>query len=252
MRDCRGTLEQLPAYVDEALPPESRADVARHLSLCPGCRREEVAQRGASTILRQRAATLKAEHLPPGLRTRCQAAMSAKQPPSARRWLAVLVPAVLAAVLIVATAAALFRVATERSNTVLAAELTADHIKCFRLFASGKGKSADPAALESMLRVRYGWDVHVPPSSGAEALRLDGARRCSYAGGPMPHVMYQAHGQNVSLFILEGVTRPGADVTTLGHRARIWTRGGNTYVLVSSVAAGTLSDVVGYVQREAQ
>jgi hypothetical protein len=62
--------------------------------------------------------------------------------------------------------------------------------------------------------------------------------------------MYQAHGQDVSLFILEGVTRPNADVTTLGHRARIWSRGRNTYVLVSSSAAGTLSDVVGYVQRE--
>ena len=178
--------------------------------------------------------------------------MAAARPSAARRWIAVLAPTAVAAALIIATGVALFKVATERSSTVLAAELTADHLKCFGFFSSGSGKQADPAVVEAMLRARYGWSVHVPASSEAEELRLDGARKCLYADGPIPHVMYQAHGQNVSLFILEGVTRPSADVTTLGHRARIWTRGNNTYVLVSSAAAGTLSDVVGYVQREAQ
>jgi anti-sigma factor RsiW len=152
----------------------------------------------------------------------------------------------------VVTAFALFKVATARSSTVLAAELTVDHVKCFRLFASGTAKQADPVVLEAMLKARYGWEVHVPPSSDTDGLRLDGARKCTYADGPIPHVMYQAHGQNVSLFILEGVTRQNADVTTFGHRARIWSRGKNTYVLVSSAAAGTLTDVVGYVQREVQ
>jgi|CXWL01.1.fsa_nt_gi anti-sigma factor RsiW len=252
MTDCRSTLRELPAYVDEVMAPEPRAAVARHLNLCPRCRREEVAQRSASTILRHRASSLKDLPPPPGLRARCQAAMLAGQPTAGRSWIGVLVPTALAAVLIVVTAGALFRVATERSTTVLAAELTADHVKCFRLFASGTMKSADPVALESMFRARYGWDVRVPPSSDADGLRLDGARKCTYAEGPIPHVMYQAHGQNVSLFILEGVSRASADVTTFGHRARIWSRGRTTYVLVSSAAAGTLSDVVGYVQREAQ
>lgn len=250
--DCRSALEQMPAYVDDVIDPQPRAAIERHISLCPGCRREELAQRGAATVLRQRAAALKAEHVPPGLRTRCRAAMSSEQPSRVRRWTAVLMPAALAAVLIVATAVALLKFATKHSDTVLAAELTADHVKCFGFFTSGSGRQADPAVLEAMLRSRYGWDVHVPPSSDAEGVRLDGARKCAYADGAIPHVMYQAHGQNVSLFILEGVTRPSADVTTLGHRARIWTRGRNTYVLVSSAAAGTLTDVVGYVQREAQ
>jgi anti-sigma factor RsiW len=252
MSDCRSTLEQLPAYVDDAVGPQPRAAIERHLSLCPGCRREEAAQRGGATVLRGRAAALKGQPAPPGLRTRCQSAIAAERPVSARSWIAVLVPTVVAAILVVATAVALLKVATDRSSTVLAAELTADHMKCFRFFASGTGKQADPAVLQAMLRARYGWDVHVPPSSEAEGLRLDGARKCTYADGPIPHLMYQAHGQNVSLFILEGVTRPGADITTLGHRARIWTRGRNTYVLVSSAAAGTLTDVVDYVQREAQ
>ncbi len=252
MTDCRRILEQLPEYVDDTGGVEARVTIAQHLLQCPACRHEEAAQRGASVVLRHCAPTLRTGAAPPGLRTRCQAAMAAEAPPSARRWLSVLVPTALAAVLILATAGALFRVATERSSTVLAAELTADHIKCFGLFSSGTTRSADPAVLEAMLRSRYGWNVHVPPSSGADGLRLDGARKCTYAEGPVPHVMYQAHGQNISLFILEGVSRPSADVTTFGHRTRIWTRGRNTYVLVSSTAAGTLTDVVGYVQREAQ
>lgn len=253
MSSCRDTLDQLPGYVDDAVTPESRAAIVRHLSQCPGCRREEEAQRGGAAVLRQRATMLKNAPAPPGLHTRCRAAMlSQPTPSSARRWIGVLVPTALAAVLIVATAFALFKVATERSSTVLAAELTADHLKCFRFFATGTTKSADPARIEAMLRAKYGFAVHVPPSSDAEGLRLDGARKCTYADGPIPHVMYQAHGQNISLFILEGVSRPGADVTTFGHRARIWTRGRNTYVLVSSAAAGTLTDVVGYVQRETQ
>jgi len=171
--------------------------------------------------------------------------------PSTGRWLGVLVPTAVAALLVLATTVALVRVATSRSNTVLAAELAADHVKCFSLFASESMKSADPKVVEAMLRERYGFDVHVPPSSGADDLRLDGARRCIYGEGSIPHVMYQAHGQNVSLFILEGVSRGSADLNALGHRARIWTKGQNTFVLVSSAAAGTLSDVVGYVQREA-
>lgn len=252
MTDCRFTCDRLTEYVDDMLDADIRTQVARHLERCGSCRREEAAQRGGATVLRRRAEVLLGGPLPPGLRSRCEAELVPARAPAraARRWLGVLVPSAVAAILIVATAFALLRVATAQSNTVLAAELTADHVKCFGLYASGTARSADPVLLEAMLRDRYGWDVDVPASSTAEDLRLDGARRCLYADGPIPHVMYQAHGQNVSLFILEGVERRSADVTTLGHRARIWSRGGNTYVLVSSTAAGTLTDVVGYVQRE--
>ena len=144
MSDCRSTLEQLPAYVDDAVGPQPRAAIERHLSLCPGCRREEAAQRGGATVLRRRAAALKGEPAPPGLRTRCQAAIAVERPVSARSWIAVLVPTAVAAVLVVATAVALLKVATDRSSTVLAAELTADHMKCFRFFASGTWQAGRP------------------------------------------------------------------------------------------------------------
>ena len=101
-----------------------------------------------------------------------------------------------------------------------------------------------------MLRAKYGWSIHIPPSAVVEGVRLDGARRCLYAEGTIPHIMYQAHGQNVSLFVLEGETRRPAEVTTLGHHTQIWSRGQTTYVMVSSAQANDLAGVVSYVQHE--
>jgi hypothetical protein len=63
--------------------------------------------------------------------------------------------------------------------------------------------------------------------------------------------MYQANGQDVSLFILEGETRPAAELTTFGHHTRIWSRGGNTFVLVSPAAEEPVSSGVQYVRKEA-
>ena len=64
--------------------------------------------------------------------------------------------------------------------------------------------------------------------------------------------MYQANGQDVSLFILEGETRPPAELDTLGHHTRIWSRGGNTFVLVSPAAEAQVASAVQYVQQEAR
>ena len=37
------------------------------------------------------------------------------------------------------------------------------------------------------------------------------ARRCLYADGRIPHLMYEANGQDMSLFILEGDSREPAE-----------------------------------------
>jgi hypothetical protein len=62
----------------------------------------------------------------------------------------------------------------------------------------------------------------VPPSSAADGIRLIGARRCLYADGSLPHVMYRVGGHDVSLYVLDGVARPAADLVSLGHRSHIW------------------------------
>ena len=249
---CRETVERLASYADDLLTPGDRAAVEGHLAACPPCRAAATEERGARAILREKADALRQQPLPPGLRSRCEAlAREHLAPPSRSSWASRLVPVSLSAILIVFTATAIFSLATARSNALLAAQLTADHATCFRLFAGERSATADAARLEQMLSDRYGWDVHVPPSSPAAGLQLVGARRCLYADGRLPHVMYRVNGRNVSLYILDGVARGDAEVTSLGHRSHIWSRGAATYVLVAPGDAGDLAAVVRYVKEEA-
>ncbi len=256
MSECRRTADRLTPYVDNLLPLSEREDVERHLAACPPCRVAASEEEGARSVLRGKAAGLRATTLaptlPPGLRTRCQALARAHAAPAVgRAWIARLMPVSLTAILIVFTASAVFSLATHRSDALLASQLTADHAKCFKLFGGEGVQDADPVRLEQMLSDRYGWDVHIPPSSPGNGVRLVGARRCLYADGRLPHVMYRVNGQDVSLYMLEGVTREQADLVTLGHRSRIWSRGATTYVMVSHAGAGDMEAAVHYVMQEA-
>ncbi len=250
MTDCRRTIDRLTAYADDALSPAERADVDSHLVSCPPCRTAVRAEEGGRTVLREKAPALRSAPLPPGLRSRCEAlAREQMRPARARTWR--LVPVSMTAVLTLFIATVVFSLATQQSDTLLAAQLTADHSKCFGLFAAADSPPADAMRLEKMLLDDYGWTVRVPPSSPQDGVQLIGARRCLYADGRIPHVMYRVNGQDVSLFMLEGVARNDADVTALGHRSRIWSRGGTTYVLVGPETAGELTTAVRYIMREA-
>lgn len=250
MSDCRRTAERLAPYVDRLLPASDEVDVERHLARCPPCRVAAQAEAGARSVLREKAQSLQAQPLPPGLRGRCEALASEhlKKAPS-RTWR--LVPVTLTAVLAVFIATVVFSLATRQSTTLLAAQLTIDHSKCFSLFGDVDGPLPTSVDLEKMLLDDYGWAVRVPPSSAVDGVQLIGARRCLYADGRIPHVMYRVNGQDVSLFLLAGVTRNDANVVSLGHRSQIWSRGGTTYVLVAPNAAGDLANAARYLMREA-
>jgi len=255
MSDCKRTIDRLAPYVDRLLSPDERADVDRHLNACPPCRRLAVREEGGRAVVRQESARLRNEP-PPGLRTGCEALArehTASRSPSARtllsNWRSTLVPSVLGAIFLVFFASALLSIATRRSDAVLAAQLTADHSKCFLL--SSSDASADARDVERMLADRFGWNIHVPPSSPAAGVELIGARRCLYADGVIPHVMYRVKGHDLSLYVLNGVTRKSTDLVTLGHRSQIWTRNAKTYVLVSSTRAEGLPDATRYMMNEA-
>jgi anti-sigma factor RsiW len=247
--NCRRICDLLAPYADGTLSEVERAEVQRHLDACPPCRTIAGKECGARQLLRACASRLRAEPLPPGLKSRCQA-LSSTSHPSRAGWFRRLVPLTVAALLIVLTGA-LVSVVTRHSDALLAAQLTADHVKCFGLFAPAAGESMDAGQAQRMLSARFGLDVHVPPSSDKEVVELVNARRCLYAEGRVPHLMYRANGQDVSLFILEGETRQPAELTTFGHRARIWSRGGNTFVLVSPASEAQVASAVQYVEREA-
>ena len=251
MSDCRRTVERLASYTDGALPPAERADIDRHLAACPPCRAAAAQDSGGRAVLRDQAPRLKAEALPPGLRTRFEALARQHGRRRTPAWLTGLIPGIVTALVIVLAGSAVLSFVTHRSDTVLAAQLTADHMKCFRIFAHPDSPAVDQHDLEERLEDQYGWDIHVPPSSAQDGVQLIGARRCLYADGSIPHVMYRVHGQDVSLYMLEGVQRPPAEVMALGHRSRIWTRGATTYVMISAAPQPEFARAAAYVMQEA-
>ena len=62
--------------------------------------------------------------------------------------------------------------------------------------------------------------------------------------------MYRVNGQDVSLYILTGVAGREGEVSALGHRTRIWSRGNTTYALVSRAAGDNVNRAAGYVRQE--
>lgn len=250
MDDCRRTAGRVTPYVDNALPHKERAEVEQHLDACPPCRHGAEQEQAGRTVLRECAERLKSTPLPPGLRSRCESLAREHARKPRVSWFRLLVPLSAIAVLVVVAGVLLFSMATRRSDTLLAAQLTADHVKCFKVFEPGGYVEA--AHVEEELDRNYGWDIHVPPTS--EDVTLLGGRRCLYADGSMPHVMYRAKGSEpISLFRLEGVTREAADVTTMNHHSRIWSRGGHTYVLVTPAReTPEIARLARYVQAEAR
>ncbi len=254
MSECRRIVERLAPWADESLPAAERAEVDRHLTACPPCRVAAASERAGRQILRACAARLKDEPPPPGLRSRCEALARDHARETRPWWLRTLVPVTIVALLLVFTASTIFSMATRRSDAVLAMQLTADHLKCFGMFDSPETPAVDARTAERQLSDSYGWNVRVPPSVPQVGVQLIGARRCLYAGGSIPHVMYHVNGEHVSLYMLEGVERPPADLVTLGHRSQIWSTGGTTYVLVSSAAtqnAAALANYMKYVMQDA-
>ena len=124
-------------------------------------------------------------------------------------------------------------------------------MKCFGLFRPQDGRTMDAAEAQRVLSERFGLDVHVPPSSTAGAVDLLSARTCLYADGRIPHLMYQANGHDMSLFVLEGETRAPAELTAFGHHTRIWSRGGNTFVLITPAAEESVAAAARYVADQA-
>ena len=247
--NCRRICDLLAQYADGTLPAAERADVQRHLEACPPCRVIAGKECGARQLLRACADRLRADQVPEALRSRCHELP--RRSAASSLWSRRLVRLAAAAVVIIFTGS-LLSIVTRQSDALLAAQLTADHVKCFALFGPQDGRTLDAAQAQQMLQERFGLNMHVPPSSASGGLDLVNARRCLYADGRIPHLMYQANGQDISLFVLEGESRPPAEFTALGHHTRIWSRGDRTFVLVTPASDAPVAEAARYVADEAR
>jgi anti-sigma factor RsiW len=243
--DCRRVAQQLTPWVDDRLAAPERVALDRHLDGCPLCRRAAALEQGARSLLRAHADRLRAVAVPPGLQRRCEILVRGG---GGRPRL----PLLVGGGIVLAGAACGLAVATGRSDRLLAVQLAADHLKCFHVFGDPAPVRDDAAEVEAFVRRWSGWAVSVPPSSGDGAVQLLGVRRCLYARGGVPHVMYRANGQDMSLYMLNGAPRAPADVVTLGYRSRLWPGRGGTYVLVSPDRAPQTTGAVAYVMQHAR
>ena len=114
----------------------------------------------------------------------------------------------------------------------MAAELTADHMKCFALNGV-LGTHQESAAVESSMLSGFDWRLHLPDDPARAGLELVGSRPCLYGEGKVAHIMYRHQGKPVSLFMLPKSARTEELVEVLGHEAAIWCAGNRTFVLIS-------------------
>jgi anti-sigma factor RsiW len=247
MPNCQTIDPLVTPFVDGEIEDAERLIVEAHLRMCAPCHSRVVAERAVHTIIRARAEALKTP-APGALRARCQeittrGAASSDRPGSRGRvlwgafvprgaWPSRAAPVALAASLTLVVGGAFLIQATRRSEVVLAAELTADHMKCLAMNRV-LGTHQEPAAVESSMSSGFNWSVHLPEHPEREGLQLVGSRPCLYGDGKIAHIMYRHAGNPVSLFMLPETSRAERLVRVLGHEAKIWCVGNRTFVLLA-------------------
>jgi anti-sigma factor RsiW len=263
MPDCHSIHALVTSYVDGDIGAADRRLVDEHLGTCPPCHALVTAERAVRDLMSEHRPRLAGVVVPEGLRDRCRdvlsrrsqgtapaAALEGAGPASAAgvsTWRARFVPVALVAALVLVVAGAFVYQASTRSVRVMAAELAADHVKCFGVVNPLLGTRDEPAAVEQSMRSSFGWDMRVPVDAGI-GLDLVGARPCLYGGGLVAHIMYRHNGEPVSVFMLPGATRSDQTVAVLGHEASIWSAGDRTYVLIAREPRADVARLTAFVR----
>jgi len=167
-----------------------------------------------------------------------------RRTPAAPRRLA---PLAMAASLVVVVGGAFVYQATDKSARVMAAELVADHAKCFAM-NSALGTHQSASVVEQSMAASFDWRMHLPEHPALAGLELVGARPCLYGEGKIAHIMYRHDGHPVSLFMLPGTERAQEFVEVLGHEASIWCANNRTFVLVAREPRHDVEQIASFVQ----
>jgi anti-sigma factor RsiW len=252
MLNCRALDPLVTPYVDGESSTSDRAAVEQHIRVCAPCRSRVVAEQAMRGLLLQRQDGLRAHCAPPLLRAACAGHADAAAHCAAWRttpptsWQSRLIPLATAASLILVVGGGFLYQATERSPRVMAAELAADHVKCFTMNAV-LGTQDTPQTVESAMFTSFGWTMRLPSGSDREGLELVGSRPCLYAEGKIAHIMYRHNGRPVSLFMLPRTERADQIVEALGHECAIWSVDDRTFVLVARESRDDIQHLATFV-----
>ena len=253
MGECRDLEPLLASYVDDAADPDARAAVESHLRACPACRDCVTAERAAREMVRARRDNLRG-CASEQLKRRCAAHGAATRQPTAPRPFIrrTLVPLSLAATLAIIAVTSFLTFS--RNAEVLAAQLAADHVSCFK-FAPDSGRLVDAAAMSEEWGRTRGWPITIPAASADHGLTLIDVRRCGSSDGMAAHLMYKWRGAPLSVYVMNSESRRARQdqqfVETLGQEAVVWKDRGRTYVVVAQASPRDLEKVVKYVKATA-
>ena len=251
---CEDIASHLAPFAEGVLEGRDLERVSAHLADCEGCRVAAASGREVRSLLRASHAELR-QSAPASLRQRIEEAVAPAAPavlPFAPRRRAVFrsalgwVPLSAAAAVLLAVAGVFAVGAFSERGSALAAQLTLDHLKC--LWLADRQPGADPHALAARWEDERGWAIVVPGSSEQRDVRLVALRRCLFGDGEMAHVLYEHHGETVSLFILPRARDAAPVLEIMGHETVTWTGDGRTYALVGSVPRAELAGLVDYFQ----
>ena len=156
-------------------------------------------------------------------------------------------PYALAASLVAVVGGAFLYQATDKSARLMAAELVADHAKCFAL-NSALGTLQTASVVEQNMGAAFDWSFHLPDDPVREGLQLVGARLCMYGKGKIAHIMYRHQGNPVSVFMLPKTMRAQEFVDVLGHEAAIWCANNRTFVVVAGEPRRDVEQIASFVQ----
>jgi anti-sigma factor RsiW len=255
MPNCQSIDPLVTPYVDDELAGGELAIIEQHLKDCPPCYARVAAEQAVRALIRTRKSALRNQSAPATLRAACArlnaggaAGADAARPSMAPRpWRARLAPFALAASLVVIVGGAFLYRLTDRSARVMAAELTADHMKCFavnNLLRTNQSASV----VESSMAATFDWQARLPEQPERAGLELVGARPCLYAEGRVAHIMYRYRGRPVSVFMLPNMVRPEALTRVMGHECAIWSLGDRTFVLIAHEPRDEVERMASFVQ----
>jgi anti-sigma factor RsiW len=260
MRNCHSIDPLLTPFVDGELPDADRLDVEDHLRVCAPCHSRVLAERAVHDLVRARRPALNASAAPAPLHAACveiarrrgaddAASHAVARPLMVPRasWQTHLAPYALAASLVLVVGGAFVYQATDQSARLMAAELTADHMKCFAM-NSVLGTHQTAGAVESSMMSGFDWRMHLPADPSRAELELVGSRPCLYGEGKVAHIMYRHRGRPVSLFMLPKSARAQQLVEVFGHEAAIWCAGNRTFVLIAREPRQDVERLASFVQ----
>lgn len=253
MANCRDIESKLAAYVDRDQPAADRLAVETHLRTCPECRTRTQAEQVVHELVCSRRMSLRG-CAPPGLRGRCAGHRRSSFVGSLPRrpWVSLS----LAASLVLITAVFLV-FGWGSSVETYAAQLAADHLKCFQFPPDGSS-AADVTLVGRTWLQTSGWPLKVAASSPSEQLQLLGIRQCGSSRGRVAHVFYKWRGEPLSVYILNHRFDRASDASDdhdfnrLGEHEIVWTARERTYAVVASRRVTDLQHAAMFVRRSVE